>query len=155
MGAVRRGVIGRQRVSRAKREREAAARLALGWVLAIGWDNGPLLLVTCGHGRRRDAERKEGARAAVMLEARGVADMVAPGIVRGAWCVAGAYDLRELRLHLGRKLAAQGQRVTGDLYQVNVAGFGAAVMTVAERRRITVLDEASVAAMIEKELMRV
>ena len=138
--------------SRAQREREAALRLGLGWVMGIGWTNGPVLLVQAADGRRAESIRKEAQRASAMLEAAGSRHSVTgEAVVLFSMCCAngGAARLRRLVADVMSE-----KRVSGDLFDVSTHEFTSTVLSMAGMHGLPEIDANRRAALIEDEMRR-
>lgn len=126
-------VAGHRQRTRAEREREAAVRLGLVWLAAVGWPEGPLLVLSAADGRIGEAVRKERRRAQVMAGREGAAEVA-------RWCFDDARAVVSMRRRLATALGPV--RVSGEMYGVDSAWLASAVDAAALTLRAVPFDAA-------------
>lgn len=138
--------LGMRRVTLAKRRREAEDALDLQHVIAIGWPQGPVLLVSAAARRRSEAIRKERRRADVMAGRIG-ADVLME------WCAFDGGRVAALRRRLASALASA--RVSGEMYGVDSVALASALGVEAGRCGVRLLSAAEAQAEVAARLERV
>jgi hypothetical protein len=131
--------------TKAQREREAAVRLGLGWVIGVGWERGPLLLVSAADARRATAVRDEVRRVERMTGKQGASAVVMACYRDGA----------ALRVRVALASVLASDRILSDLFGVDSGRFAVALGEAASAVRAREIDEAARAAAIEREMMEV
>lgn len=139
------------RRTRASREREMALRLGIGWVMAVGWSGGPVMIIAANDARRAEAVRKERTRVEAIVP-RIMGDQAA--------CVAEACVADNAAPRLRREVVSTLERLASrwagyDLFDTSTPVFADACGIAAAALGVRLLTAAERAAMIEAELGRV
>lgn len=132
------------RATRAQREREAVRRLGISWLAMVGWNEGPLLVVSCAHARLAKHEREQCRRVELMVGCVGAGPIA-------QWCVAGERETAALRRAVVD--AMQPYRVANDLFAVD-SGFAASQVEAALALLASpVLSDSGLAAAVDREMI--
>ena len=124
----------------AQRRREAVARLGLTWVGAVGWADGPLLMISAASHEWTDRIGKERKRVEIMAAREGAALQVSA-------CYAGSDVAASVRRRLREMMATT--RVGAEMFSVDKTSFKLALGETGARA----LGEAEIMDMVERAMM--